>query len=977
MDTAAQLTAPPPTSEMRRLINEFDWSATPAGPMALWPAPLTAAVGIILNAEPPMILLWGRAGVCIYNDAYAVFAAARHPSLLGSNVLEGWPEVAALNQRVLDTCLAGRTMTLRDEHVVLHRKGYPEDIWLDLDYSPIPGADGAPAGVLAVVNETTVRVLSEWRRREAETQLALAIDAADLGVWERDLLTGAISWTPRCKALFGLLPEHKVTEADFAAGLHPADRDTVLAALARATDPQSRLPYDVEYRAIGRIDGVTRWIAAKGKAVFDETGRAVRVNGTMLDITVRKNAERRHACLAELGDRLRGLETTADIAAAAAEILACTLGAPRAGYAVIEGEIALVESDWTDGIANSLAGPRLFAALGEKITTPLRAGQTVAIDDVETAPETADCHAAFKAIGVTAVMNKPLLANGDICAILYVHDTRPRHWTADEIRLLGDVADRTWEASSRARSAADLRRLNETLEQEVTLRTAQRDRMWKLSTDVMLVGRFDSIIVSVNPAWKTIFDWTEADMIGRDMLEITHPLDRAAGQAELAKLSAGQPIKNVETRVRHRDGSYRWLSWRAVPDDGCFHAVGRDITAEREQEGALQAAEEALRQAQKMEAVGQLTGGIAHDFNNLLQGIVGALDLIDKRIAANRFSEIEKFATAARTAAARAVALTHRLLAFSRRQPLDPKPVQANPLAVSMEDLLRRTLGETITLTLSLAADLWPTLCDPNQLESAILNLAINARDAMPDGGSLVLETCNTTLDAAYAARMPDVKPGDYVCVSVSDSGGGMPPSVIEQAFNPFFTTKPIGQGTGLGLSMIYGFTKQSEGHARIYSEVGHGTTVKLFLPRYAGEVLEDEAATQTGTAALAAPAAAGETVLVVEDEAMVRSLVLDVLEELGYRALEAADGPSGLDILRTRQRIDLLVTDIGLPGLNGRQLADAARVLRPDLKILFMTGYAENAAITKGFLDPGMEIITKPFPLETLSTRIRGMIES
>jgi CheY-like chemotaxis protein len=375
-----------------------------------------------------------------------------------------------------------------------------------------------------------------------------------------------------------------------------------------------------------------------------------------------------------------------------------------------------------------------------------------------------------------------------------------------------------------------------------------------------------------------------------------------------------------------------------------------------------------------MEAVGQLTGGIAHDFNNLLQGITGSLDLIQKRISQGRIKELDRFVSGAMTAANRAAALTHRLLAFARRQPLDPKPVKANPLMASMEDLLRRTLGEKIELELVLAGGLWSTLCDPNQLESAILNLAINARDAMPDGGKLTIETCNSHLDSAYAARQQDIKPGQYVCIAVTDTGTGMSAETIARAFEPFFTTKPIGQGTGLGLSMIYGFARQSDGYAKIYSELGKGTTFKLYLPRHRGEA----DATDTHRDLTDVPATGiGEVVLVVEDEPVVRGLIVDVLNDLGYRALEAADGPKGLAVLQSSRHIDLLITDVGLPGLNGRQLADAARTVRPKLKVLFMTGYAENAALASGFLEPGMTMITKPFAMEVLASRIREIIES
>jgi CheY-like chemotaxis protein len=290
-----------------------------------------------------------------------------------------------------------------------------------------------------------------------------------------------------------------------------------------------------------------------------------------------------------------------------------------------------------------------------------------------------------------------------------------------------------------------------------------------------------------------------------------------------------------------------------------------------------------------------------------------------------------------------------------------------------MEDLLRRTLGERVELELVQAGGLWLTLCDPNQLENAVLNLAINARDAMPNGGKLTIETCNAHLDSAYATRDRDVRPGQYICICVTDTGIGMSADTIARAFEPFFTTKPIGQGTGLGLSMIYGFARQSDGYAKIYSEIGKGTTVKLYLPRHRGPTEEDDLAP---TITQAHAAEAGETVLVVEDEPVVRGLIVEILSDLGYQALEAADGPSGLDILQSRRKIDLLITDVGLPGLNGRQVADAARALRPNLKVLFMTGYAENAALASGFLEHGMAMITKPFAMEALVSRIRGILE-
>ncbi|WP_339487840.1 Histidine kinase [Pseudomonas sp. E141] len=382
--------------------------------------------------------------------------------------------------------------------------------------------------------------------------------------------------------------------------------------------------------------------------------------------------------------------------------------------------------------------------------------------------------------------------------------------------------------------------------------------------------------------------------------------------------------------------------------------------------------EEALRQSQKMEAVGQLTGGIAHDFNNMLTGIIGSLELLRRRLARGRTEDLDSLIDLGVTSANRAAGLTHRLLAFSRRQSLDSKAVQMNTLVLSMGELLQRSLNESIRLDMELDDQLWIAEADPNQLESALLNLVLNARDAMPDGGQLVVKTLNQHLDADFTQAYTNLEPGDYVVLSVQDSGCGMPEAVINRAFDPFFTTKPIGQGTGLGLSMIYGFSKQSRGHVTIDSEVGKGTTVSLYLPRFVGEeVHEPRVDTQH-----APYAQDGETVLIVEDDPAVRVLVSAVLSELGYAFVEAADADGAVPILQSSQRIDLLISDVGLPGMNGRQLAEIGRHIRPDLRVLFITGYAEHAAVRGGFLDPGMQMITKPFTFDLLTAKVREMIK-
>jgi CheY-like chemotaxis protein len=370
-----------------------------------------------------------------------------------------------------------------------------------------------------------------------------------------------------------------------------------------------------------------------------------------------------------------------------------------------------------------------------------------------------------------------------------------------------------------------------------------------------------------------------------------------------------------------------------------------------------------------MEAIGQLTGGIAHDFNNLLTGIIGAMHALKRRIDAGRYDDTQRFMDAAVTSANRAAALTHRLLAFARRQPLDPKPIDGNQLVRGIEDLLRRTVGEQIQIKMDLDPTLWPTFTDDNQLESALLNLVINARDAMPEGGRLTITTRNVVM-REFHYQQDDIEPGEYTVISVGDTGVGIPPENLSKVFEPFFTTKPIGQGTGLGLSMIYGFAKQSRGGVRIETALGHGTTVSVYLPRHIGvtsEHIKDIGAF--------VPTGAGERVLLVEDDSSVRLLIADVLREHGYYCIEACDAHGALPVLESDVHLDLMISDVGLPGLNGRQLAENARKRRPGLKVLFVTGYADQATGSRPFLEPGMEMVTKPFLPDALASKIHQMI--
>ena len=533
-----------------------------------------------------------------------------------------------------------------------------------------------------------------------------------------------------------------------------------------------------------------------------------------------------------------------------------------------------------------------------------------------------------------------------------------------------DITERHSSEEALRASEARLRQLNADLERQVIQRAQVRGLTWKLSPDLLGALNSKGYFETANPAWESVLGWTEEEVVSMSIFDLLHPDDLEHTRAGFELTQVGQPALRFANRYRCKDGGYRWISWIGILEDGYVYCTGRDITAEWAAEVELAAAQEALRQSQKMDAIGQLTGGIAHDFNNLLTGIIGSLDIVRRRMEADRLDEIPRFIDAASASAQKAGALTHRLLAFARRQSLDIRPNDINRVVSNMEDLLHRTLGEHIELKCSLAANIWTAFTDANQLESAVLNLAINARDAMPDGGRLTIETVNVRLDTAYTSRQDDVDPGDYVVIGVSDTGLGMPADVMAKAIDPFFTTKPVGEGTGLGLSTIYGFVKQTHGHLRIYSEVGHGTTVKLYLPRALQDAVDLAKPTDE------TPRGQGETILVVEDDATVRMILSDVLEELGYNVLLASDARPAIPILQSDRRIDLMVSDVMLPHINGRKLAEIARASRPNLKVLFVTGYAENATFRGDFLDAGMDMLTKPFALDALGAKVRTMIE-
>jgi PAS domain S-box-containing protein len=919
---------------MRRL----DWSASPLGPPKGWPASLRTVVGLMLACRFPMFVAWGPGLGFLYNDGYEPILGAKHPHAMGRPFREVWAEIWPDIAPLIDRALAGEATWAENMHLVMERHGYPEETWYTFSYSPVRDETGAIAGMFCTCTETTGQLLADRQRaaaeaalRESEARFRTMADHAPVMIWTTDPDGHCAYLNRRWYEFTGQAPGAG-EGFGWLDAMHPADRPRAGASFRKANT--ARAPFMSDYR-LRRADGSFAFVLDTAAPRFGEQGEYLGYIGSVIDISDRQQAA------------------------------AAVAGSEARFRALVEASAQIVWTTDAEGAVRA-DSPSWRAFTGQSLEDWLDFGWLNVVHPEDRAHAEAHWRESV-------AHSRP-----------YEVEYRLRHhedgwrWTLARGVPLLDAKGRlqSWvgmntDIEEQRQAEAALRALNAELEARVGERTRERDRMWRLSQDLMLVARFDGTITSVNPAWERLLGRDTTALPGTRFLDLVYPEDRAATIGEMERLADGFATLRFENRYRHADGGWRWIAWTAVPAEGQIHAVGRDVTAEREAAAALRAAEEQLRQAQKMEAVGQLTGGIAHDFNNLLTGIIGSLALLKKRVAEGRIAESARYVAAATESAERAAALTQRLLAFARRQPLDPRVVDVAGLIRSMEELLRRTLGEAITLAIEIAPDLPATLCDPNQLENAILNLVINARDAMPSGGRLSI-----TAGPERLAVSEEAPSGEYVTIIVSDTGIGMPPAVAARAFDPFFTTKPTGQGTGLGLSMIYGFVRQSGGTVTIRTALGQGTSVRLCLPRHAGVASTIRAGPLPGLAG--APAArTGETVLVVEDEPVVRSVLVEVLHDLGYHALEAMDGREALRLLRGDWQLDLLVTDVGLPGgMNGKQLADLAREQRPGLKVLFVTGYADAAGLSGDVLEPGMALIAKPFEAGNLARRIRALIE-
>ncbi|WP_434730740.1 PAS domain-containing protein [Xanthomonas arboricola pv. pruni] len=938
-------------SAMAQAVRAYDWAATPLGPTTQWPSPLRNAVSLMLSSPESMYVVWGDALTFFYNDAYTPILGPRQPHALGAPLQELWADAWEAVRAPIEAAFAGRASRFEEVPIGMNRYGTPEDTWWTFSFSPIYLDDGRVGGAFCVTNEVTDRKVAQNRLADEHERLIRLFEQAPMFM---AFLSG---------------PQHRVEFANPCYSRLIGHRDVIGKPLAEA------LPDLVEQGHLHRLDEVYqsgRAYAANALAYNVQAEPGGRVERRLLDLVYQPIAG---ADGTVSGIFVQGLDITDRIglerAVREAEVRNRQILDSVMDYAIIATDLHGLVTSWNEG-AQRILGWSEAEMLGQTLE------RTFTPEDVERRQILIEAAALESGSGMderwhVRKSGQRFWANGSLMVL--------RDETGAAIGFVKVLRDRTAERLASEALRESERRLD-------ALVRASSQSIFSASADWrelrQLVGEG-----ALSDALSASLNWQQ---------EMVHPDDRARLAEAIAHSIVNKTGLDVEYRVLDADQRVGWTLMRAIPllDEREqiveWFGTAADITDKRlaeqqlrqltetleervrERSAALLLAEEKLRQSQKMEAVGQLTGGLAHDFNNLLTAISVGLELLQTRIEQGKYDRLERYVEMAQSSAARATALTQRLLAFSRRQTLAPTALEVQALVQGMHDIIARTLGPSIALQLRPAAAPWKVLVDAPQLENALLNLCINARDAMPDGGELTIAVANRVLDAG-AAQQLDLPIGEYVCLSVQDTGTGMSADVMSKVFEPFFTTKPIGQGTGLGLSMIYGFTRQSGGHVRIDSEVGVGTTMALYLPRFDGVLAQDEAVPATEQPLRStAPSC---TVLLVEDETAIRVLMSEVLSEAGYRVIETAEGNAAVERLRSQETIDLLVTDVGLTGgLNGRQVADAGRQYRPTLPVLFVTGYAATAAVGAGQLEEGMEVLTKPFLAVDLERRVAQLLE-
>ncbi|MGI4847223.1 MAG: PAS domain-containing protein [Janthinobacterium lividum] len=968
-------------SGMSARILAHDWSTSPLGPPETWPQPLKTAVGISLNAGHPICLAWGKELTFLYNDAYAPALGARHPAALGQPIAQVWQEIWQDIDPLVARALAGESIWLEDMHLVMTRNGYPEDTWWTFSYGPLRDETGAVAGFIDICNDSTAKVLSERRLTAERDRQRFRVELADMlrgRASVADIMdVAAVATGTYLKvdhACFYLLDaghfvvtnEWHTASSSSAIGRHPVNALGDSAMVASWADNPVRIDDT-------RVVPGTALLAQAGMAAVLSTPvhRDCRWTGGLHvhQCTPRCWSDDELALLADVAERVWN----------AIERLHAESKLRHS-----ENRLSAIFSQASAGIAQvDLHGK--FTSVNDHYCEMVgRSRQELMSMRMQDLTHHADLSNNLDLFEITAKGGPPfdiekryLRPDGSTIWVSN-HVTAVRQSDGQVVSVLAIAVD----ISARKQTEEQLRELNDTLEERVAERSAALllyENIVRSDAAPVCAFDHDCRLIAFNQAHSDEFFriYGKRVKMGDIFPDLFLPEQRQMIAGFMRRALAGEAF-TVTEKFGDPDliKPYWEVTYNPLRDEAgniiaAFHHA-LDISARLRAEADLAETQEALRQAQKMEAVGQLTGGLAHDFNNLLAGISGSLEIIKVRLAQGRSNELAKFLAAAEDASRRAAALTHRLLAFSRRQTLSPKATDVKHVVNGMADMISRTVGPSIHIELVNDPELWATLIDPSQLENAILNLCLNARDAMPNGGTITIATANRSLERK-AAKQHGIEPGQYISLCVYDTGMGMAPDVISKAFDPFFTTKPIGAGTGLGLSMIYGFAKQSGGSVNIQSEVGVGSMVCIYLPRHDGTV---HLAPQNMELANAPRGLAGETVLVVDDEPTIRMLMGDVLNELGYRAIEAEDGAAGLRLLNSGMRIDLVISDVGLPGgMNGRQMADAARVTRADLKVLFITGYAEHTVLSHGHLEPGMHVMTKPFTMEAMASRIRELI--
>lgn len=995
--------------EAADIIASYDWASTSLGDIDRWPDYLKANIAFVLRSPVALVTLWNEDGVMIYNDAYSRFSGGRHPGLFGSKVREGWPEVADFNDNVMKVGLGGGTLAYREQAMTLYRNGKAEELWLDLDYSPMLDDRGKPAGVIAVVVETTGKVNLQRELKAERESLRRMFDQAPGFI---AMLSGS---------------EHRFTMANEAYLTLVGHRDILGKPAAEA------LPEIASQGFIQLLDTVYATgepFVGRGQKVMlrydtDEDARyldfvyqpivdAGKVTGVFVqghDVT---EVKRNEIALRESEERFRLVAETAPVMLWMSDIAGKCLylnRAQREFWGVREKAVA--EFDWLATI---------HPDDGEALE-PFRKGM---VD-----------HESF---GVELRLRRH-----DGIYRTIVTTARPRIGPRGEfVGMIGVNVDVTMERETEAAVRAETRKLR-VLNRSAADVAAELevDKVVQIVTDACteLVGaEFGSFFYNViddkgeyymlyalsgvpreafskfpMPRNTKVFaptftgegvvrsdDITKDPRYGKNDPHFGMPKGHLPVCSYLAVPVAsrnGEVIgglffghsKPARFAQEHEELLVGIAGQAATAIDNArlYQAAEREIRERRRAEEALQTlnatleervveevlerakAEEQLRQVQKMEAVGQLTGGIAHDFNNMLAVIIGGLNLVQRKLSKGE-TDVERFVEGAIDGARRAADLTKRLLAFSRQQPLAPEPVNPNRMVSNMTELVTRTLGEPITVETVLGAGLWQVKVDPAQLESAVLNLCVNARDAMPDGGRLTIETSNAFVDDAFAREFA-ITSGQYVLIAVADTGTGMSADTMARAFDPFFTTKETGKGTGLGLSQVYGFVRQSGGHVKIYSEPNVGTSVKIYLPRFYGDAPVPVRDPDTNAMHRGLPA---ELVLVVEDEDRVRAVSVEALKHLGYGVIEAPHPVEALRMFEAGQRVSLLFTDVVMPQMSGRDLADRARKHQPDLKVLYTTGYTRNAIVHNGVLDAGTSLLTKPFSIDELAAKVRKILD-